>query len=89
MQLFHINDTELYKQYIKLYLKAAQTCTLPLFCNSDLEINPMTLKLYCDFDIVKMYLQTENEAARSSPEMKKYKNSSQGQRSKSNVTNFQ
>jgi len=31
-----------------------------VFCNRDLEINPMALKLV---DIPKMYLHTENEAA--------------------------
>jgi len=36
---------------------------LPLFCNRDLEINPMTLKLKGDQDILKMYTHTENEAA--------------------------
>jgi len=38
---------------------------MPLFCDRDLEINPMTLKLECDRDIPKMYLQDENEVARS------------------------
>jgi len=33
----------------------AQTCMLPLFCNRDLEINPVTLKLEGDLDILKMY----------------------------------
>jgi len=36
---------------------------LLLFCDHDLEINPMTLKLIVDLDILKMYLYTENEAA--------------------------
>jgi len=47
---------------IKLCPREAQTCTLPLFCICDLEINPMTLKRH-DLDILKMYLHTENEAA--------------------------
>jgi len=34
------------------------------FCNPDLEINPMTLKLEGDRDILKTYSHTENEAAR-------------------------
>jgi len=34
-----------------------------LFCVHDLEINPLTLKLEGDLDIVKLYLHTENEAA--------------------------
>jgi len=34
---------------------------LPLFCDRDLEINPMTLKLKGDLNILKMYPQTENE----------------------------
>jgi len=46
--------------------RRAQTCALPLFCDSDLEINPVTLKLEGDLDILKMYLQTKNEVARSS-----------------------
>jgi len=49
---------------IKLCSRGAQTCALPLFCDRDLEINPMTLKLESDLDVLKMYPQTENEAAR-------------------------
>jgi len=55
----------------------------------------MTLKLNRDLDILKMCLQTENEVAKSSHLkyiariLKKYDNSSQGQRSESNVTNFE
>jgi len=61
-------------------------------------INPMTLKLEGDLDILKMYLHTENEAAMLRHSklltayeicMVNYVNSSQGQRSRSNVTNFQ
>jgi len=33
------------------------------FCDRDLELNPMTLKLEDDLDILKMYLHAENEAA--------------------------
>jgi len=51
------------KQTIKLCPRGAQTCALPQFCNCDLEINPVTLKLEGDLDILKMYLLTENEAA--------------------------
>jgi len=40
-----------------------QTCALPLLCNRDLEITPMTLKLEDDLDILKVYLHTENDAA--------------------------
>jgi len=47
----------------KLCPKAAQTCALPLFCNHDLEIYPITLKLKGDLNILKMYPQTENKAA--------------------------
>jgi len=43
----------------------ALTCVWPLFCDHDLEINPVTLKLEGDLDIVKMYPHTENEAASS------------------------
>jgi len=48
---------------IKLCPRGAQTCALPLFCDRDLEINPMTLKLEGDRDILKMYFHTENVAA--------------------------
>jgi len=58
--------TMLYIMTIKLCPRGAQTCALPLFCDRDLEINPMTLKLNRDLDILKMNLQTENEVARSS-----------------------
>jgi len=33
------------------------------FCGCDLDINPTTLKLEGDLDILKMYVHTENEAA--------------------------
>jgi len=36
------------------------------FCDRDLEIKPMTLKLEGDLDILKMYLHIENKVARSS-----------------------
>jgi len=39
------------------YLHAA------IFRRCDLDINPMTLKLEGDLDILKMYLHTENEVA--------------------------
>jgi len=51
------------KRKIKLCPQGAQTCALPLFCDRDLEINFMTLKLEGDLDILKMYLHTENKAA--------------------------
>jgi len=35
---------------------------LLISCNHDLEINPMTLKLKGDLDILKMYFRAENEA---------------------------
>jgi len=41
----------------------AKTCALPLFCDRDLEINPLTFKFKGDLDIPKMYFRTENEAA--------------------------
>jgi len=47
----------------KLRPRGAQTCALPLFCNHDLDINPMTLKLEGDLDVLKTYHHTENEAA--------------------------
>jgi len=56
---FRVIETE----SIKLCLKGAKTCAPTLFCDRDLEINPMTLKLERDLDILKMYLHTENEAA--------------------------
>jgi len=54
----------------------------------------MTLKLNRDLNILKMYLQTKNEVARSNhskyiARIEKYENSSQGQKSRSNVTDFQ
>jgi len=55
----------------------------------------MALKLNCDLAILKRYLQTENKVARSSHlkyiyfELKRYENSSQGKRSRSNVTIFE
>jgi len=48
---------------IKLRLRGAGICVLPLFCNRDLEIEPTTLKLDGDLSVLKMYPQTENEAA--------------------------
>jgi len=48
---------------IKLCQKGAHTCARPLFCFRDLYINPLTLKLEGGLDILKMYLQTENEVA--------------------------
>jgi len=54
----------------------------------------MTLKLNLDLDILKMYLQTEKEVAKESHSIyiawiKKYENNSQGQKSRSKVTNYQ
>jgi len=43
--------------------RRAQTYALPLFCDRDLEINPVTLKLKDDVDILKMYLHAGNNAA--------------------------
>jgi len=74
---------------IKLCPTGAQTCALPLFCDHDLEINRMTLKLESELDIPNLHLRTENEAVslrhskfRAQIE-KKYENMSQGQRSRS------
>jgi len=36
----------------------AQTGALPLFCDRDIEIDPMTLKHEGDLDILKMYILT-------------------------------
>jgi len=57
--------TEKYKfqTTIKLCTSRAQTCELPLFCDRDLQINPMTLKLKGDLDILKMNVHTKNEVA--------------------------
>jgi len=85
---------------INLSTREARTCARPLFCRRDLDINPMTLKLEGDLDILKVYFYAENEVAglRHSKLLimdeicmanKKYENSCQGQRSRSNVTNFQ
>jgi len=46
-----------------MWLRGAQTCAPPLICDRNLEINPVTLKLERDRNILKMYLCTENEAA--------------------------
>jgi len=55
-QKLHIN--------IKLCLRGAYTArTRLLFHRCDLDIKPMTLKLGCDLDILKIYLETENELA--------------------------
>jgi len=48
---------------IKLCSRGAHTCARPLFRCCDLDINPMTLKLEVDLDILKMYLYTENKVA--------------------------
>jgi len=66
----------------------------------DLDINPMTLKLEDDLDTLKMQLHSKHEVARLTFEttdggldmhgkFKKCENSSQGQRTRSNATNFQ
>jgi len=46
-----------FKLRIKLCPRGAQTCS------RDLKINPMTLKLEGDLDILKMYPHTEKKAA--------------------------
>jgi len=63
-------------------------------------INPMTLKLQGDLEVLKMHLGTKNEVAmlRHSKLLleddtcvangRKYENGSQDQRSRSDVTNF-
>jgi len=57
----------MYKKFkselIKLCLRRAQTRALLLLCSHDLEINPKTLKVEDDLDILKMYLHTKNETA--------------------------
>jgi len=57
-----VNFCKIKSPLIKLCPRGAQTCALPLFCDRDLEINPVTLKLEGDLDILKMYLHTKNEA---------------------------
>jgi len=64
------------------------------FCCRDLDINPMTLILEGDLDILKMYRHTENEVAMLTHSKLLMMNAictkfSQGQRSRSNVTNYQ
>jgi len=50
------------RQYnTKLNPRKAQTCVLPHFCDRDLEINLMTLKLEGDLDILNIYLHIVNE----------------------------
>jgi len=58
-----------------------------VFCCRDHELGPTTLKLDREIDIRKTYLQ--NEKPFESYSLNKYENSSQDQRSRSNVTNFQ
>jgi len=48
---------------IKLCPRGAHTCARPLFRWCDFDINPMTLKLEDDLDILKMYLHAKNEFA--------------------------
>jgi len=51
-------------QHIKLCPSGAQTYARPFFCHRDFNIDPMTLSLDRDIDILKTYhLHTENEAA--------------------------
>jgi len=45
--------------------RRAQTRMRPLFCCHDLDLEPTIVKLIHDIDILKMYLQTKNEVARS------------------------
>jgi len=77
---------------MKLLAQAIQNLELELK-NTRLAVatflGPMTLKLNHDLDILKMYLQTENEAARSShskyiTRIEKVQNSSHGQGQTSN-----
>jgi len=51
---------------IKLCPREAHTYAWQLFCCRDLDVNPMTLKIEGDLDILKTYLHTENEVARLS-----------------------
>jgi len=44
------------KYTTKLRPRGAQTCALPPFCDRDLEINPVTLKLEDDLDILRCTL---------------------------------
>jgi len=67
---------------------------MPLFCDHDLEINPMTLKLKGYPDTLKMYIHTENEAAslrhsKLRAWIKKYRNMSEGQKSRSECQKLQ
>jgi len=49
---------------IKLCPRGAHTCARTLFRCCDLDINPITLKLECDLDILKVYFHAENEVAK-------------------------
>jgi len=69
----------------KLCETGAQTCALPQFCDRDLEINPMTLKLKSDLDILKTNRHTKNKAAslthlKLKLEFEKHTKLSQGQK---------
>jgi len=66
----------------------AQTCMLPLFCGNDLEINPLTLKLEGDRDILKMYFTLKMKLLAEGLQNKSLnsensQNMSQGQKSRS------
>jgi len=54
---------------MKLLAQSIQNLELELkkseICCCDLDLGPMTLKMNRELDILKMYLQTENEVARS------------------------
>jgi len=57
------DTSELINRNNRLCPRGAHTCALPLFYKRDLEINPVTLKLKGDLNIIKMHRHTENEAA--------------------------
>jgi len=49
---------------IKPQLFRTSSCTLQLLRCRDLDLGPMTFKLNCDLDILKMYHRTEKDVAK-------------------------
>jgi len=74
--------------------RGAQTCMLPLSSDNALEINPTTLKLKGDLDILKTYLHSQNKKCTDSKlgawteKTCKQINISQGQRTMSKGPNY-
>jgi len=64
--------------------RGAQTCALPLTCDCNLEINPMTLKLKVDLPTFTLKIKLLVQGIRNlEGELEKFENMSEGQRSRS------